>query len=255
MKKFLIIYGIISLLIGFAVFFVTKTLVHNQRVYDVYYELAQEAADDRDFDRFISIQSISFKKLFTHTTDDYIIDGYLVIGRDDETYINQLGIFVLPINEIKFADDIKDENDQTGLRIVNSATSDTFYEIYTDPLYDNAAVSYGLSLMDFYFYSISIENDIDASIELYDYQGDLIAAINQMITYQDYPTLETGFNDGMEADVLDDLIDTNKYVIPTVIRNTTIYAVVDIALGIGLYFLIKKRKEKLANAYKKKEDF
>ena len=71
-----------------------------------------------------------------------------------------------------------------------------------------------------------------------------------MINYQDYPTLEAGFTDGMEASVLNDLIDANQYVTPTVIRNTTIYAVIDIALGIGLYFLIKKRKEKRKNAYK-----
>lgn len=244
-----------SFLIGFAVFFITKTLVNNQRVYDVYYELAQEAAYNRDFDRFISIQSISFKKLSTHTTDDYVIDTYLVIGRDDETYINQLGVFVTPIKEVEFAADINDENDQTGLRIIDQVTSNTFYEIYTDPLYDNAAVSYGLSLMDFYFYSVAIEENIEASIELYDYQGDLIITIDQMVTYQDYPTLEVGFIDGMDADVLKDLIDANKYVTPTVIRNTTIYVVIDIALGTGLYFLIKKRKEKLANSFKNKEVF
>jgi hypothetical protein len=238
-------------MIGFAVFFVTQTLTHNQRVYDVYYELAQEAADSQDFGEFISMQSISYKKIYRETTDDYIIDGYIVIGKDDETYINQLGVFVIPINEITFADNINDENDQTGLRIVDQDTSNTYYEIYTDPLYDDAAVSYGLSLMDFYFYSVAIEEDINATIELYDYQGDLIVSTNQAILFQEYPELEDGFIDGMDSETLNNLIDASEYITPVIIRNTTIFAVLDIALGIGLYLLIKKRKEKAAITYEK----
>jgi hypothetical protein len=251
MRKFIVIYTVMSLMIGFAVFFVTQTLMHNQRVYDVYYELAQEAVDSQDFGEFISMQSISYKKIYRETTDDYIIDGYIVIGKDNEKYINQLGVFVIPINEVSYAENIDDVNDQTGLRIIDQDTSNTFYEIYTDPLYENTAVSYGFSLMDFYFYSVAIEDDINATIELYDYQGDLIVTTYQSILFQDYPELENGFIDGMDSDTLNDLIDDHTYVTPIIIRNTTIFAVFDIALGIGLYLLIKNRKEKRIMSYEK----
>ncbi len=243
MKKFVTIYIVISFLIGFGIFYVTKTLMNNQRVYDVYYELAEKAVETKNFDEFISMQSVAYKKLYTQTTDDYLLEGYLVIGRSGKKNINQLGIFVVPTKDVKHAEQIDDQYDKTGLRVINNLTSETFYETYTDDNYKDASISYGLTLMDFYFYAINIEKTIDLKIELYDYEEKLISTYNQMITYQNYPDLEDGFTDGMDPKDLELMIDFDTFVTPKIIKNMTLFIVIDIAIGTGLYFIIKKKKK------------
>lgn len=247
MKKFLIIYVIISLLFGVAIYFVTLTLAYNQRVYDVYYELANEAVETLDFDDFISMQSISYQKIHREETDSYTIDVYHVIGQDDDTYINQFGLFIVPTEEVEYAQNIEDSADQTGVRIIKlngEDSNETIYETYTESSYEGTAVSYGLSLMSFYFYAFDFEEDLELEIELYDYNGDMFANFNQNTVYQQDPEdLDDGFNPGMDPDYLEELIDQDTYVYPNLIRNMTIFIVVDIALGSLLYFLIKRKKQ------------
>lgn len=247
MKKFLIIYFIISLLLGVGIYFVTLTLSYNERVYDVYYELADEAVNTLDFDDFISMQSISYKKVHREETDDYIIDVYHVIGKDDQTYINQFGLFIVPTTEVTYADNIEDLDDQTGIRVIQlngDNPNETLYETYTEPSYEGTAVSYGLELMSFYFYAVNFDEDLELDIELYDYNGDMFANFNQDFVIQEYSesTPPLGFNPGMDPDYLEELIDQNTYVYPNLIRNMTIYIVIDIAFGTLLYFLIKRKK-------------
>ncbi|BCR35780.1 hypothetical protein [Mariniplasma anaerobium] len=246
MKKFLIIYIIISLLFGVAIYFVTLTLAYNQRVYDVYYELADEAVATLDFDDFISMQSISYQKIHREETDSYTIDVYHVIGKNDETYINQFGLFIVPTQEVDFALDVEDLDDQTGIRVIKlngEDANETIYETYTEPSYEGAAVSYGLSLMSFYFYAIDFDEDLELEIELYDYNGDMFANFNQNIISQQYPDLDDGFSPGMDADYLAELIDQDTYVYPKLIRNMTIFIVSDIILGSLIYFFIKRKNQ------------
>lgn len=242
MKKFLITYAIFSVLIGVGIYFVTLTLAYNQRVYEVYYELADQAVETQDFDEFISMQSIAYKNISREETDDYIIDLYHVIGKDGDTYINQLGIFVLPTSDVDFALHVEDQDDQTGIRVIDLETSNTFYETYSDPAYQGAAVSYGLSLMSFYFYAISFEEDLNLEIELYDYHEDLFANFNTSVQTEQYPDLTTGFNDGLSPERLEELIDQDEHVYPKLIQNLTIYILVDILIGAVIYFIIKKKQ-------------
>lgn len=246
MKKFLIIYLIFSVLIGVAIYFVTLTLSYNQRVYDVYYELADEAVETLDFDDFISMQSISYQKLHREETDNYVIDVYHVIGKDGTTYINQLGLFIVPTTDVDFADNVEDPDDQTGIRVIQlngDTPNETFYETYTEPSYEGAAVSYGLSLMSFYFYAVNFGEDLELDIELYDYHGDMFANFNQNLTVQAYPDLEDGFKDGMDPSYLETLVDQDVHVYPKLIQNMTIFIVIDIFIGSALYFIIKRKKQ------------
>ncbi len=246
MKKFVITYLVFSLLIGVGIYFVTLTLAYNQRVYDVYYELADEAVETLDFDDFISMQSIAYQKIHREETTDYIIDVYHVIGKSQDTYINQFGLFIVPIHDVKFATSVEDELDQTGIRIIEKKPNDkieTYYETYTDSNYEGAAVSYGLSLMSFYFYAINFDEDLDLSIELYDYDGEIFAEFDQSINYESYPDLDDRFNDGMDPSYLKELVDQSVHVYPKLIQNMTIYIVLDIAIGSALYFIIKKKKQ------------
>ncbi|MCD4826348.1 MAG: hypothetical protein K8Q99_01050 [Acholeplasmataceae bacterium] len=245
MKKFIIIYFVISLVLGVGIYFITLTLSYNQRVYDVYYELAEEAVNTLDFDDFISMQSISYKMIHHEETDDYIIDVYHVIGKDDEKYINQFGLFIVPTSDVDYAEDIEDLDDQTGIRVIKlngDQPNETIYETYTEPDYEGAAVSYGLSLMSFYFYAVNFEENLEVEFELYDYNGDMFANFNQNFTSQAYPEIDDDFNPGMESDYLEELIDQDTYVYPSIIRNMTIYIVLDIVFGSVLYFLIKRKK-------------
>lgn len=243
MKKFMIVFLILSTIIGLAVYFITYSLTHNERVYDVYYELADQAVVNQDFKEFVSVQSVAYKKLNSISTEDYLIEIFLVVGKDRKRNINQLGVFVLPLKEIKIADKIDDKSDKTGVRMINMDTSDTFYETYTDETYKNTAVSFGLTLMGFYFYAINIEESINLKIELYDYHQNLISDMNQSVAFQDYPDLDEGYSEGMDPEILKTLIDETTYVMPSVIKNMVIFIAVDATIGVGLYFLIRKKNQ------------
>lgn len=242
MKKFLIWYIIISILIAVAIYFMTLTLSYNQRVYDVFYELADASVEEQNFDQFVSIQSIAYDKLSTRTTDDYLIEVYLNIAQSESDYINQFAIFVLPIVDVTYATSVEDELDQTGLRVINNDTSDTVYETYTETSYEGAAVSYGIDLMGFYFYAFDITEDLDLKIELYDYEGALITSFNEQVSYATYPDLNDDFELGISDEALEILIDQDTYVYPELIKNMTIFIVVDILIGSAIYFFIKYKK-------------
>lgn len=242
MKKFIIWYLIISILIAVAIYFMTLTLSYNQRVYDVFYELAEESVEIEDFDRFVSMQSIAYRQLSRQETDDYIIDVYLTIAQAETEYRNQFALFVLPKTDVSYATSVEDENDQTGLRVVNNESSETVYETYTESSYEGAAVSYGLDLMGFYFYAFDISEDLDLNIELYDYEGTLITEFDQVVQYETYPDLSEGFDLGISDEDLEVLIDQDTYVYPKLIQNMTIFIVVDILLGSIIYFIIKYKK-------------
>ncbi len=242
MKKFLIWYIIISILIAVAIYFMTLTLSYNQRVYDVFYELADASVEEQNFDQFVSIQSIAYDKLSTRTTDDYLIEVYLNIAQSESDYINQFAIFVLPIVDVTYATSVEDELDQTGLRVINNDTSDTVYETYTETSYEGAAVSYGIDLMGFYFYAFDITEDLDLKIELYDYEGALITSFDEQVSYATYPDLNDDFELGISDEALEILIDQDTYVYPELIKNMTIFIVVDILIGSAIYFFIKYKK-------------
>jgi hypothetical protein len=242
MKKFIIWYLIISILIAVAIYFMTLTLSYNQRVYDVFYELAEESVEIEDFDRFVSMQSIAYNRLSRQETDDYIVDVYLTIAQAETEYRNQFALFVLPKTDVTYATSVEDENDQTGLRVINNETSETVYETYTESSYEGAAVSYGLDLMGFYFYAFDITEDLDLEIELYDYDGVLIIEFDQLVQYETYPDLSDDFNQGISAEDLEILIDQDTYVYPKLIQNMTIFIVADILLGSIIYFIIKYKK-------------
>jgi len=242
MKKFLIWYIIISILIAVAIYFMTLTLAYNQRVYDVFYELADVSVEEQDFDQFVSIQSIAYDKLSSRTIDDYLIEVYLNIAQSESDYINQFAIFVLPIVDVTYATSVEDELDQTGLRVINNATLDTVYETYTETSYEGAAVSYGIDLMGFYFYAFDITEDLDLKIELYDYEGALITTFDQQVSYATYPDLSDDFELGISDEALEILIDQDTYVYPELIKNMTIFIVVDIIMGSAIYFFIKYKK-------------
>lgn len=246
MKKFIITYLIFSILIGVAVYFVTLTLSYNQRVFEVYNELAAEAVETLDLDEFMSMQTIAYKKVHREETDDYVIDVYQTIGKNGDTYFNQLGIFVIPIADVDYADKIEDSNDQTGIRVIRldgDTPNETYYETYTDENYEGNAVSYGIKLMSFYFHAIDFTEDISFDIELYDYDKDMFAEFSQELTYQAYPDLEEGYNGRMDPDYLESLVNPEVHVYPKIIQNMTIYIVIDIIIGSVLYFVIKRKKQ------------
>ena len=242
MKKFIIWYLIFSILIAVAIYFMTLTLSYNQRVYDVFYELAEESVEIEDFDQFVSLQSIAYLKLSRQETDDYIVDVYLTIAQAETEYRNQFALFVLPKVDVNYATSVEDENDQTGLRVINNETSETVYETYTESSYEGAAVSYGLDLMGFYFYALDITEDMDLNIELYDYDGVIIKEFDQSVQYETYSELSEGFNMGISDEDLEVLIDQDTYVYPKLIQNMTIFIVVDILLGSIIYFVMKYKK-------------
>ena len=243
MKKYVIWYLIISILIAVVIYFTTLTLAYNQRTYDVFNELAAEAVIERDFDQFISIQSLAYNRLSRQENDDYIVDVYLTIAQADTIYKNQFSIFVLPKTNVKYATTVDDENDQTGIRVINNETSDTVFETYREELYQGKAVSYGFERIGFYFSTFEISENMDLNIELFDYDGDLMMTFDQIVNYETYPDLSEDFELAMTDEALETLIDEETYVYPRLTKNMTIYIVVDVLLGSAIYFATKYKKQ------------
>lgn len=243
MKKFIIIYFLFSLTVGVGIYFMTLSLSYNARVNDVFYELADKAVLDQDFDEFISIQSLAYLRISRNTTEYYIIDTYQVIGQDKKNNMNQIGIIVLPIKDVKYAEDVKDENDQTGLRVIDKNLNTTFYETYVDDKVKDVAISYGLNLIDFYFYTLTLEIDMSLGFELYDYDEQLILSFDEDFIYQNYLEKDDSFLEGMDQNKLSILVDQETYVYPKLIKNMTIFIVIDIFIGSIIYFLIRRKKQ------------
>ena len=244
MKRFLTWYIVISVFIGVLIYFYASTVTYNERLYEVFYNLAETSVEKENFDEFISFQSKYYKKLSVIEENDYRFETYLIISRDSNDSRSQLGIFVLPLKDVTYATDIKDENDHTGMRLIETNTQELIYETYLDSAYNDIAISYGISLMDFYYYAVDLKEDAKITIELYDYEQNKIATILEDITLVDQKDIDDSYQIGLTNDQLDELVDKKSTVYPTIIRYMSIYVLTISLIGSGLYVLKKRKLEK-----------
>lgn len=242
MKKFVISYIFISILFAISLYVITLTLSYNERIFDVFHELSSEAVLTKDFDSFVSYQSIKYYQISKHETNDYIIFVYHIIGSEKESYTNQLGIFVLPTENVIHALVVDDKNDQTHMKIIDINLSSTIYDTSIDEEFNNFAVSYGIEKIGYYFYTYNLSKDMELKIELYNYQGDMLFENTYIFNYQDYPDVSSMFTDGISQEELQIMIDQETYVYPKIIKNMTIYIIIDVLLGSALYFLIRYKR-------------
>ena len=242
MKKFYLFYSLFSVMFLSTVYFFTLVQGSQQRSLMLYYELANSAYEQRDMTSFIKYQSVAYNHLDTSETVDYHLESYQVIAYDNGVYKNQFVIYVLPITNVDYALTIDDENDQTGIYLYNNETSEIILDTYQNEDYKEKALSFGIHSLGFYYYHTFMGADTFLNISLYDYHGNLIFSKIIEFDYVEYNPDAGQMELGYSRDELEDLMDLNNFVRTTLIRNITIFLVVDIFLGATIVFIVKKKK-------------
>ena len=242
MKKFYIFYSLFSLIFLSTIYFFTLVQSSQQRSLILFSELAEEAYETKDMTPFIKYQSVAYNHLDSSILGDYQMESYQVIAYDNGLYKNQFVIYVLPIHNVFYASEIDDENDQTGIILIDNDTREDILNTYTSEAYEGSALSYGINRLGFYYYVTFIEADTELDLSIYDYHGDLIFSKLIEFDYIDYSPDSGQMELGYTRDELEELLDLNDFVRPTLIKNITIFLVIDIFLGGLIVFIVKKKK-------------
>ena len=233
MKKFIIIYAAISVILFIFMYVMTLIEVSATKTNEAYYEIAEVARETKDVSDFIRFSTDGFLYLDTYEDDIYHIDVVLIKVSVNDTLYHQLGIFVLPKGEVSFARSLSDTNDQARAYLIDGETviydSDT-YQDYTYPM------TYGIEVIGFYFYAFEFETEYHATITLFDYEGELIYE-NSLILPITYDA--SLFIEGFTDDELASLIGADEAFQSIIIDRITLFIVVDIVL-IGIIIFIWK---------------
>lgn len=224
------------------IFLFTLIQESNARSLDLFYELSDQALESNDMDQFVKYQSIAYQMIDVIETDEYTFHIYQVIAKINDEYENQFSIFVIPKVEINHADVLNDISDQTGISLVNHATSEIIYKTSTDVDYTDYAVSYGVKRIGFYYYAVVLDESYALDLDLIDYDGINILHANLDFTYITYDennlgTLSLGFtNSEIEA-----MLDLPTYTQPALLSNIALFLVVDIIVGGIIHFILKRK--------------
>jgi len=242
MKKFIIIYSIASFLLLIMVIFISSYNSYLSRIIDIYDDVSHTSAQSGDFDNYLALQTNYFQKISEVTSEDYQFSIYLSLGQSDASDLYQLSIYVLPINEVLYATNINDEDDQTNIIFTNDENA-VLYALNEDDEFSGEAISYGIETLGFYYATLELNSFYQIHIEVLDYDGQSI--YQTAYNYQNYldindETTMMGFDD----ETFDQMVDFNTYVIPGILSNVLVYLIVDILLGSGIY-LYKKKSKKL----------
>jgi hypothetical protein len=168
--------------------------------------------------------------LDTYEDDSYHIDVVQIKVMVDDTLYYQIGIFVLPKVEVEYATSLQDDQDLSRALVLDNETtlfdSDTYQEI-------KYPMSYGISLIGFYFYAFEYDQAYDGIITLYDYSGNVI--YNQTLAFS-LTFDDAMFIEGFTEEELEMLIGANEAFESVIIDRITLFVIVDItALGIILF--------------------
>jgi len=243
MKKSLWIWGIFSVLVFVFIYMFTLILTSQERSLAVFETLVEQSKDEENFDLFVAYQSIAYEKIEFIDTPDYFLHIYQVISKDGNVYKNQFVLFVLPKTTVNYAESISDQNDLTQLIVTNEPSSQLIFNSSEDDIYQNQSISYGIGRIGFYYYTFFIDESYAMSLELSDYDGEVIYQGTLTFSYRIFSPTDTSWLLGMTKDEKDELLDLDTYLRPVMIRNITIYLIVDfIILGLILFFQKYKKR-------------
>jgi len=241
MKKFVIIYTIISIFLFAGVTFIAAYNNYYARLIDVYQEISNDAADSQDFDQFVAFQTKAYILKSDQVSGDYRFYIYESIGESSGLDLYQLSIYVLPLIDVTHATEISDTSDQTNIEF-NDIYGDKIYALNEDESFSGQAISFGIESMGFYYAAIQIDTAQVIDIVVSDYDGNEIYTVTYNYLH-DIDINDSNVSLGMTTDELSDLVDFNGYVRPKIVSTVGLYLVVDILLGAGLYFYRKKSKK------------
>ena len=235
MKRFLIVYTLMSLVILVFIYMLTLLEVTSIASDKVIFELADQLLETKDVSDFIKFRSEGFSYVDTFEDDIYHIDVVHVKVIERNTTYNQLGIFVIPKVEVLHARSLSDTLDLTQAVI-------TFSEgvLYDSSLKESTyPMSYGIQVLGFYFYAFEFDESDDIHITLKDYVGNVI--------YEKRLRIDTSFEaanfiEGFNSDEIEAFLGIQERFEPLVLRRITIFLSVSILFGGCVVLFLKHRR-------------
>ncbi len=238
----MVIYFLISLVLLVFLYFFTVIQVANKRSQEIFLQIAQEAKQTGDMDRFVKYQSVAFKKLAQIVDDTYVFQIYQVVAEIGNEYTNQLTVFVLPLKTIDHATTSRDQNDQSRIVLTDIATNSVIYDSGLNPILKEFGMSYTVSQIGFYYYAVELKDDHEILIFLFDYNGTNILEGVISFDFIDFDEKNLGeLTLGYTDEENEVLLDLDNHVQPYIIRNIALFLVVSSFIGAMLHLATKKK--------------
>ena len=239
MKRWVIYYLIISLLFGAIIYLITLFQISQEKTNEAFISLTTEVYETKDIREFTRYSTRGYKPIYREETALYVVEIILSLGSNEGLDLHQLVIFVIPQEKesINYASEVSDRNDESQL--VLDAISLQFDSKQDSSLKDYA-LSVGIETLGFYYYALTIEEDLNGSIYLYDYDGNLI--IDTEVTVAHDFELET-FVEGMSDEEIEARINADEAITETLINRLLIFASFDLVLAVIISIILRRRTQ------------
>lgn len=237
MKRWVIYYLVISLLFGAIIYLITLFQISQEKTNEAFISLTKDVYETKDIREFTRYSTRGYESIFREETSSYIIEVVQALGSNDGMDLHQLVIFVIPQNKenITYAREVSDRNDESQLIL----TSETLhFNSKEDVSLKDYALSLGIETLGFYYYALTVENDVNGNIMLYDYEGVLILEKELSFTY--FFEEET-FIEGMSDEEIEARINADEAITETLIHRLLIFASIDLIIAIVISMILRRR--------------
>ena len=237
MKKWVLYYLIISLLFGAIIYLITLFQITQEQTNEAFIQLTKDVSDNKDIDAFSRYSTRGYESIKRVETEEYVIEIIQSLGLSEGEDLHQLVIFVIPQNKmnITFAKDVNDPQDQSQLIIVSQTLNMNSKE---EASLSEYALSVGIHTLGFYYYAFPITDDIEGTLSLFDYEGDVIITEQLQLTYM---FEEDTFIGSMTEDEIQALINVDDILNQTLLTRLLIFAVIDICIAIIISIFLRRK--------------
>ena len=240
MKKFIIIYSVVSVILLSIITLLSIQLHTQSRTIEVFGEIADQAHETSDFDQFVAYQSLGYRLEVSVDLTDAEIFVYQVIGEQDGERMNQLVVIINDKGTFEHATDINDTNDLSNIRITDEDTWTVIDSLWTSPSYSGEALTYGIDVYGFFYGAFVMTESREISINIDGYQGALFHMFSLDFELADQIGL-TDVEPGLTESEINLLIDRDTHIRPEVTKDITYYLIVDVVIGAVVGFFLKRK--------------
>lgn len=238
MKKFLIWYGVFSVILLFALYTFTLYQGANKRSIEFFNELVADTVESKDATEFIKYQSVAYHELSNSSIGSYHVSLFQVVVESASGYEEHLIVIVIPLSDsAHYATSIDDESDLTRMTLTEDDI--VLFDSKIDERYKDHALSYGIDVIGMYYYDIVLVKSSESVLKLEDYDGNEIITQSLSLEVSGYSLDTTFYENGYTQEEKDQLLMINVYVRDELIKNITWFLVVDIVVGGLIWFMLK----------------
>ena len=239
MKRWVMYYVIISLLFGAIIYLITLFQISQEKTNEAFLSLTNDVYETKDIQTFTRYSTRGYEPIYREETSLYVIEIIQALGSNEGVDLHQLVVFVIPKDKenINYASDVSDRNDESQL-LLNAPT--LTFDSKEDPSLKDYALSVGIETLGFYYYALTIEEDLNGSISLYDYDGSLIIDTEVTVTHQF--ELET-FVEGMSEEEIESRINADEAITSALINRLFIFAGIDLLIAILISIILRRRTQ------------